>query len=288
MAGRATHHRVNPPRRQRGSLTLSLALGVAIGAIMGLTGAGGGILAVPTLTFGMHWPIQQAAPVALLAVASAAALGALEGLKRKQVRYRAAILMALAGVPVTLAGQHVAGLLSQRVLLGLFGALMVYVALRVIRSARRMSTAVVDADSGSIMARLDPATGRLHWTPRAVAAVSGIGAVTGFLTGLLGVGGGFVIVPLLKRYTDIPMQGIVPTSLLVIALVGSGGVATALLHGVHMPVALAAAFAAANIVGMILGRLLTRTLSPAHIQMAFGTTLLVVAAGLLGKAALGL
>ena len=57
-----------------------IALGVLIGAIMGIMGAGGGILAVPVLVAGLHWSMQQAAPVALVAVAAGAMVGALDGL----------------------------------------------------------------------------------------------------------------------------------------------------------------------------------------------------------------
>ena len=62
-------------------MILVVVLGVLIGAIMGLTGAGGGILAVPLLVAGMHWSMQQAAPVALFAVASGAAVGAFDGFR---------------------------------------------------------------------------------------------------------------------------------------------------------------------------------------------------------------
>ena len=82
----------------------ALSLGVVVGAVLGLTGAGGGILAVPALVVGLGWSMQQAAPVALIAVAGGAAVGAIEGFRRRLVRYRAAILMAATGIPVTFIG----------------------------------------------------------------------------------------------------------------------------------------------------------------------------------------
>ncbi|MFB9158825.1 TSUP family transporter, partial [Chromobacterium violaceum] len=80
-------------------MALTLLLGVLVGAVLGLTGAGGGILAVPALMASQGWSVPQAAPVALLAVAAGAALGAWEGWRRGEVRYRAAALMALCGLP---------------------------------------------------------------------------------------------------------------------------------------------------------------------------------------------
>jgi uncharacterized membrane protein YfcA len=77
-------------------MLISLILGALVGAVLGLTGAGGGILAVPALVVGFGWTMQQATPVALIAVAGSAAVGAIEGLRRGLVRYKAAVLMAVA------------------------------------------------------------------------------------------------------------------------------------------------------------------------------------------------
>jgi uncharacterized membrane protein YfcA len=76
----------------------SLILGALVGVIMGLTGAGGGILAVPLLVFGLHLTVASAAPLGLLAVGIAAAMGAAVGLRAGVVRYRAALLIALTGI----------------------------------------------------------------------------------------------------------------------------------------------------------------------------------------------
>ena len=89
-------------------MLISLALGVFVGAVLGLTGAGGGILAVPALVVGLRWSLQQAAPVALIAVAGGAAVGAAEGFRRKLVRYKAALLMTAGGMSVTSLGIRVA------------------------------------------------------------------------------------------------------------------------------------------------------------------------------------
>src|SRR3546814_5533300 len=72
-------------------------LGLVIGAVLGLTGAGGGIFAVPALVFGLGMDMRAAAPLALMAVGSAAMLGALQGLRQGLVRYKAAIVLATAG-----------------------------------------------------------------------------------------------------------------------------------------------------------------------------------------------
>ena len=71
---------------------MSVLLGIAVGLILGLTGAGGSVLAVPLLMAGLGWSLPQAVPVALLAVAAAAALGAWLAWRQSYLRYRAALL----------------------------------------------------------------------------------------------------------------------------------------------------------------------------------------------------
>ena len=97
-------------------MEISLILGVVVGVVLGLTGAGGGILAVPALVIGMGWSVQEATPVALIAVASGAALGAFDGLCKGLVRYKAALVMGgaivIGLVAFTLAKKRVSSLLG--------------------------------------------------------------------------------------------------------------------------------------------------------------------------------
>ncbi|VEB39653.1 Sulfite exporter TauE/SafE [Chromobacterium violaceum] len=118
------------------------------------------------------------------------------------------------------------------------------------------------------LCRVRPETGRLAWTPASIAALAGVGALTGLLTGLLGVGGGFVIVPALRRLSDLGMHAIVSTSLLVIALVGGGSALAAYWHGAHPPVLPALAFVAAALAGMAAGRWLIRRLAQRQVARA--------------------
>jgi uncharacterized membrane protein YfcA len=72
-------------------------LGLFVGLTLGLTGAGGAIIAVPLLIFALNWDVARSAPVALVAVAASAALGTVLGLRQGCVRYRAAVVMAATG-----------------------------------------------------------------------------------------------------------------------------------------------------------------------------------------------
>jgi uncharacterized protein len=262
-------------------MTVVLLLGALVGAVLGLTGAGGGILAVPALVNGLGWSVQQAAPVALIAVATGAAVGALEGFRRGLVRYRAAGLIALVAMPMTFVGGWLALRISATLLAGVFGAVMLLVAWRAWQNA----SAAPDQSHHQAQCHVDPVSGRLIWTPMTALLVSAIGLITGLLTGLLGVGGGFVIVPALRRLTDLGMQSIVATSLLVIALTGVSGVISTLVHGGHLPAVVLWPFMGALVLGMAAGRQLTGRLSSATIQRSFALLLLMVAGSMLWRAA---
>jgi uncharacterized protein len=261
----------------------SLIFGLLVGAVLGMTGGGGGILAVPALVTGMHWTVQQATPIALIAVAGSAAVGAGEAFMKGLVRYRAAILIAGAGVPMTSVGITLAHKLSQSILLAMFGVVMLTVAVRLIRHA--LSSGKQELENSTwCVGRMEPQTGRLRWNFSTAVAMAFTGALTGFMTGLLGVGGGFIIVPLLRKLTNVSMQGIVATSLFVIALVGAGGIAVSFARGVTVPISFAFGFSVTTAAGMVAGRMLARRISDRHTQIGFAYVLLAVSLELIAKA----
>ncbi|UTH75852.1 sulfite exporter TauE/SafE family protein [Chromobacterium sp. IIBBL 290-4] len=262
-------------------MVLMLAAGILVGAVLGLTGAGGGILAVPALMATQGWALPQAAPVALLAVVAGAALGTYEGWRRRLVRYRAAILMAACGLPFAALGARAAHILPASLLAGLFAAVMLIVAWRAWQGggAKAADSANMDA-----VCRINPDTGRLRWTAASAAALAGVGAFTGFLTGLLGVGGGFVIVPALRRLSDLSMHAIVATSLMGIMLVGGGSVLAAGWHGAKLPPLQTAGFVLATALGMAAGRWAIRRLSPPLVLRGFAVLVAAVAAAMLWHA----
>ena len=117
------------------SLLISPALGILIGLLMGLTGAGGGILSVPLLVFVLHLTVAEAAPIALSAIALAAGVGALMGLRDHILRYKAAGLMALFGLLLSPLGLWLAQRVPNGPLLILFGCVLLSVSIRLFRQA---------------------------------------------------------------------------------------------------------------------------------------------------------
>ncbi len=258
----------------------AVALGAAVGIVMGLTGAGGGILAVPLLVFGLHLTVTQAGPVGLLAVGIAAGIGALMGLKAHTVRYRAALLIAATGIVIAPIGVWLTHRLDTRLLSMAFAVILVWVAYRALAEQRQGEVKPERAPQPCIRSS---DTGRFLWTSKCAGALSVSGAIAGVLSGLLGVGGGFVMVPALQRYTDLEAKSVVATSLSVIALISLAGVITSVSAG-KLDLAVAAPFAMGSVGGMFVGSRLSSRLPAKHLKLAFAVICLVVAAGMFVKA----
>lgn len=115
-------------------MVIEFGLGLLVGIVLALTGAGGGILTVPLLVFVMGLGLPQAAPIGLLAVGLAAWVGAVIGLREGIVRYKAAVLMAFCGMLLAPAGVWAAGRLEHSMLAMLFALVLFYVAFRSVPS----------------------------------------------------------------------------------------------------------------------------------------------------------
>lgn len=264
-------------------MIIVLALGVAVGIIMALTGAGGGILAVPLLVFGIGLGVSQAAPVGLLAVGMAAALGAGLGLKAGIVRYKAALWMAGTGVLLAPAGVWLANRVDNLWLSILFAIVLLFVAHRTYEQAENALNKADHAGTPEPPCMVSGVTGRFIWTTHCARVLAGSGGLAGLLSGLLGVGGGFVMVPALKRYTDLALQSIIATSLAVIALVSVSGVTSSALAD-KLDWAVALPFSAGALTGMLGGRLVSSHLAGPQLERGFAVVSALVAAGMIVKA----
>lgn len=245
------------------SIALALAFGALIGVLLGLLGGGGSILAVPALVYAVGLDMQQAIPVSLLVIGVASAVGALPKIRARQVQWRLAGVFAAAGIPATFAGAAIGSHLPQSVLLLGFAAVMVLAGARMLGSNDRTGTAC-DADGGIDWRRC---------APRSIPA----GLVVGLLTGLFGVGGGFLIIPALVLMLGVEMPIAIGTSLLIIVANSAAGFLSHL-HGLSVDWVIAGAFAAtATVASLVAGQLGTR-LNTDRLQRWFAYLVFVVAA----------
>lgn len=247
--------------------------GLAIGCLLGLTGAGGGILAVPALMASQGWTVAQAAPVGLLAVTLSAFVGTIQSFIQKIVRYRAALWIALISIPSAHYGVKLSQIVPSVWLSLAFSAVMFIVAYRI------FSKKVTEFDNPPCKINQD--TGRFIWNAKTATVLGGVGVVAGLLTGLLGVGGGFIIVPALRKVSELDMRSIVATSLMIIFLVGGLSISIHVLEGFQYPADVTITFVIACIIGLLIGRQLINSIPNTVVQKIFAVVVLCVASYML-------
>lgn len=257
------------------------ALGLMVGLVMALTGAGGGVLAVPLLVFTTGLTVQETSPIGLLAVGLAATLGAYLGLRAGEVRYKAATLMGFVGLLFSPMGFWLAQRVDTQALGLAFAGVLLWVAYNAFRGSANSEMNVIDAPPDGAKSKCpcirSAETGRFIWTWPCARALVLSGAVAGFLSGLLGVGGGFVLVPALQRFTNLSVQSVTVTSLAVIAIVSTFGVVNSVSAGAFN-YEIGITFSAAALTGMLAGRMVSNRMPSAQLKKAFGAMCIVVAA----------
>ena len=259
---------------------MAVVIGLVGGLLLGLTGAGGGVVAVPLLAAGLNLPLTVVAPMALLAVALTASGAAMAGLRRGIVRYRAAFVIAGTGLLIAPIGQRLAAQAPEAWLWSAFAIVMLGVSARMFMASRRdpveYGSLTVEHQRDALCPR-DRDTGRFVWGPRVSGVMAGIGTLAGFLSGLLGVGGGFVIVPALRAVSDLDMHGAVATSLLAIALIAIGTVGWSLLAGHQFELVRVSSYVIGAGVGTMVGRTLANRVPARRLQQLFAWVMAVVA-----------
>ena len=264
------------------SILIAPVLGILVGLLMGVTGAGGGILSVPLLVFAFHLSISEAGPIALTAIAISASVGAFIGLKAKVLRYKAAVFMATFGLMLSPAGLWVAQRVPKTPMQLLFSAVLIYVSFRMFIQATQSLSGRTPPIAKAPPCRLDLSIGRLIWTVPCARSLMLAGASAGFLSGLLGVGGGFIIVPSLIKFTDLPMKAIVATSLGVLAIVSAGAASISLATGI-LNTSIAGPFAMGSLIGLLIGKILEKNISGQRAQQIFSVFTFFVALSLIYK-----
>lgn len=273
-------------------IVISIALGLFVGFVLAITGAGGAILSLPLLVFFLPLKMIDAAPISLMAIMLSAGVAAGLGLRSGIVRYKAAALLATFGVLFAPFGVYVAHQLSDKVLAVLFTIVLLIVSWRSFQKLQSPTLLIGDdcddpngcddEEKAEPACAVNPATSKLFWTAPCTKRLILTGGLSGFLSGLLGVGGGFIIVPTLHSISNLETKMIVATSLAVIALVSMASAISYAGSGV-ISWWIAAPFITATLVGMLVGRSLHSKI-PSHISvLIFGILSLTIAASMLVK-----
>ncbi|MCB9652919.1 MAG: sulfite exporter TauE/SafE family protein [Deltaproteobacteria bacterium] len=247
------------------NLILAAVLALPVGISMGLLGGGGSILAVPIMIYALGMEERSAIAGSLVVVGLTSLVAAVQHALKKNVVWRVALSFSAAGMIGAYAGGHAAALVPARILLILFALLMFGTAVGMWRGRRERPAA---STSASTTASSSHATASL-------AKTLSLGLLVGFVTGLLGAGGGFMIVPALALLGGLSMHKAVGTSLVVITLNAFAGL---LAHAAHATVGgnLVWIVAGASIVGTFIGAALSRRVSQASLRKGFAVFVLIM------------
>ena len=261
---------------------LAVLFGCAVGFALGLTGGGGGVFAVPLLVYGLAVAPREAVGISLASVGGTALAGVVPRLWRGEVELRTGLLFAVAGMFGAPIGSYLSTLISETVLLVMFGCLMLVVAWRMWAKTRnpQLPTGVCVTESQpeedrSACQRDEDGTLRL--TSKCARLLVLIGLLTGVLSAMFGVGGGFVIVPALVLFSGMEIHRAVGTSLLVIFLISISGVTSYLVAGHELSLETTLQFFVGGLVGIWLGGIVAKKLKGPTLQKVFATAVVLVA-----------
>jgi uncharacterized protein len=267
---------------RRVMLGLAILFGGLVGFALGLTGGGGGVFAVPLLVYGLGIAPREAVGISLAAVGGTALSGALPRLMNGDVEIRTGLLFSISGMLGAPIGSYISARMPENVLLVMFGGLMLVVAWRMWEKARnpKLVTGVCVTESESHQDRSAcqrDEDGTLRLTSKCARLLVIVGLMTGILSGMFGVGGGFVIVPALVLFSGMEIHRAVGTSLFCIVLISISGVTSYLASGREMSLQTTFLFLIGGFVGMWLGGLLAKRLKGPTLQKTFSVAVVLVA-----------
>lgn len=245
-------------------IALTVGLAVFVGISLGLLGGGGSILTVPLLAYVAGLDPKQAIATSLLVVGVTSAVGAVTHARAGRVRWKVAAVFGAAAMVGAYTGGRLARFVPGNILLIAFSMIMIFAAMAMLRGRK---------DVG------DESAGRLP-----VAKIVLQGATVGLISGLVGAGGGFLLVPALALLGGLPMPAAVGTSLVVISMQSFAGFAGHL-SGESIDWKLAGMVTAAAVIGSLIGGRLTDYVEPATLRKAFGWFVLAMAALVLAEEA---
>lgn len=242
-------------------IALTVVLAVFVGIALGLLGGGGSILTVPLLAYVAGMEAKQAIATSLLVVGTTSMVAAVSHARAGRVQWRTGLIFGVAGMAGAYGGGVLARFIPGSVLLIGFAVMMIATAIAMLRGRK---------DVGP--------TGPGHRIPVPKVILEGL--VVGLVTGLVGAGGGFLVVPALALLGGLPMPIAVGTSLVVIAMKSFAGFA-GYLSSVTIDWKVAGMVTAAAVVGALVGARLTALINPDSLRKSFGWFVLVMSSVIL-------
>lgn len=253
-------------------------LAVSIGLSLGLIGGGGSILAVPILIYVLDIAPKVAIAMSLVIVGAVSLIGVIPHWRQGYVNVKTAAIFAPVAMVGAFLGARLASLpwITETIQLICFGMVMVLASILMIRDSG-IKSLPVKASSQTVVRPIVRPHSKHHWL---TILLEGLGV--GVLTGFVGVGGGFAIIPALVLFGDLPIKEAIGTSLLIIVFKSATGF-LGYLHQVELDWILIVTFTSAASLGTLIGASLTRIFEAKQLQKGFGYFVLVVAVFVLAK-----
>jgi uncharacterized membrane protein YfcA len=235
------------------TLLLVLALSVVIGLSLGVLGGGGSILTVPILVYVAGFEAKEAIAASLFVVGVTSVVSVISHARGGRVMWRTGLIFGAAGMAGAFVGGLLGGHIPGQILLIAFAIMMVATSVAMLRGRKKKN------DGAAAPVKHELPLGRVLLD----------GAVVGLVTGLVGAGGGFLVVPALALLGGLPMSVAVGTSLVVIAMKSFAGLA-GYLTTVQLDWGITLGVTAAAIVGSLIGSKLAGRIPEAALRKAFG------------------
>jgi uncharacterized membrane protein YfcA len=282
---------------------LGAAFAVLIGLLLGLLGGGGSVLTVPVFVYLLGIAPKPAIAMSMPVVGTASLVGAMGHWRHGNVDVRSALVFGVVAMAGAFGGARLATFLSGAAQLALLGAVMLAVAASMLRAGRGAPHAAdgerapladlgpeapgeAERDASPSAPRAANPTRRATgnatggatgeaWTARTLLLLSATALGVGVLTGLVGIGGGFLIVPALVLIVGVPMKRAIGTSLLVIAMNSLSGF-LGYRGQVEVSWSFVATFTGVAVVGIMAGTLLVRHVPAALLRRGFALFLIAM------------
>ncbi len=236
---------------------VAAAVGLGAGLLSGMFGVGGGVLTIPAIRLLLGYPELIAIGTSLLVILPTAITGAIAHTREGNSRVRIGLIVGAWGIPASVLGALLTRIVGGNTTLLIVSIVIVLAAIDIVRPGRRGG----DLEAG----------GTPGMTPIGTAL---LGLGTGFMSGLLGLAGGFVLVPLLRRFAGLGVKEAIGTSLVAVALFAIPGSLTHFMVG-NVDIPLALALSAGVVPGALLGTRITLASGERGIRLAFAAFLLI-------------
>ncbi|MFB3888532.1 MAG: sulfite exporter TauE/SafE family protein [Candidatus Bathyarchaeia archaeon] len=251
-------------------------LGFLIGIVAAMTGVGGGIFIVPLLTLVFGFVPAHAVGTSLAVIVFTAVAASFGYWRQKLVFFRAGLLLAVATVPGSVLGAYLTSVLSPAVLGLVFGVFLVVVAVRMVFESTAFRG---KKGSGRSLVVSEEA---LFADKRRLSVGVGLSFFGGVASGLLGIGGGVLLVPIMALILLLPMHVVVATSMLTMILTSVAGAAQHYVQG-NIDFAYALLLAVGAVVGAQVGAYISGKLSGRNLRRIFAVVLLIVSVQMIIK-----